>query len=144
MIFRRKKRFIRRELKHIPLPILIRQVIYDTMLEPAEGIADALGLPPISDEVADMESQASQKRLERFANLLPFIDSHSDMAGRIAAAAYTIDDDEDEISSLGIDDASVERIASLFKIVALSASLSCISTLFNLELLESKVGYIHE
>jgi hypothetical protein len=66
------------------------------------------------------------------------------MAGRIAAAAYTIDDDEDEISSLGIDEASVERIASLFKIVALSASLSCISTLFNLELLESRAGYIHE
>ena len=77
MIFRRKKRFIRRELKHIPLPILIRQVIYDTMLEPAEGIADALGLPPISDEVADMESQASQKRLERFANLLPLGENYA-------------------------------------------------------------------
>lgn len=145
MIFRRKKKPVKRStLKHIPLPILIRQVIYDTMLEPAEGIADAMGLPPISDEVSDMEAQASQERLERFATLLPFIDSHSDMAARIAAAAYTIDDEYDDLSSLGMDGESLDRLTSLFKIVALASSISCISTLFNLGLLESKAVHDHE
>jgi hypothetical protein len=57
----------------VSLPILMRQVIYDTMLMPAEDIANAMGLPPISDEVADMEEQASEKRLQRFSRLLPLI-----------------------------------------------------------------------
>ena len=139
MIFRRKKKAMKVEIKHIPLPILIRQAIYDTMLEPAEGIADAMGLPPISDEVADMEADASQERLERFANLLPFIDSHSDIASRIAAAAYALDDDNDDTNVFNLSEDDYEKIYSLFKIVALSSSISCVSTLFNLNLIESKV-----
>lgn len=139
MIFKRKKKAKRVEVKHIPLPILIRQAIYDTMLEPAEGIADVMGLPPISDEVADMEADASQERLERFANLIPFIDSHSDIASRIAAAAYALDEDGDDVNVFNLHEDDYEKIYSLFKIVALSSSISCISTLFNLNLIESKV-----
>ena len=139
MIFKRKKKKKSRvEIKHIPLPILMRQAIYDSMLEPAEGIAESLGLPPISDEVAEMEELESQKRLERFASLIPFIDSHSDLASRITAAAYLLDDDDDlEVLKLGAD--MEEKLVDLFKIVAISSSVSCISTLFNLGLLESKV-----
>lgn len=139
MIFKRKKKAKVVKVNHIPLPILIRQAIYDTMLEPAEGIADVMGLPPISDEVADMEADASQERLERFANLIPFIDSHSDIASRIAAAAYALDDDNDDTNVLNLHEDDYEKIYSLFKIVALSSSISCISTLFNLNLIESKV-----
>lgn len=142
MIFKRKKKPQRTRVKHIPLPILIRQAIYDTMLEPAEGIANALGLPPISDEVSDMEEQASQKRLERFASLLPFIDSHSDMAARISIAAYVLDDND--VEALDINDESLDKMTALFKIVALSSSISCISTLFDLGLLESKAGHEYE
>ena len=136
-MFKRKRKRERTEVKHIPLPILIRQAIYDTMLEPSEGIAEAMGLPPISDEVAEMEVADSQKRLERFSKLFPFIDSHSDMAARIAAAAYSFEDEDDQLGSLG--DIDIEKITSLFKVVAISSSISCISTLFNLGLLESKV-----
>jgi hypothetical protein len=139
VIFKRKKKAKIVKVNHIPLPILIRQAIYDTMLEPAEGIADVMGLPPISDEVADMEADASQERLERFANLIPFIDSHSDIASRIAAAAYALDDDNDDTNVFNLHEDDYEKIYSLFKIVALSSSISCISTLFNLNLIESKV-----
>ena len=135
---RKKKKKSRVEIKHVPLPILMRQAIYDTMLEPAEGIAEALGLPPISDEVSEMEEIDSQKRLERFANLIPFIDSHSDLASRIAAAAYLLDDDDDP-DALKLAEQMEDKLVDLFKIVAISSSVSCISTLFNLGLLESKV-----
>ena len=141
MIFRRKKKRTSLEVKHIPLPILIRQTIYDTMLEPAEGIAEAMGLPPISDEVADMEADASQERLESIARLLPFIESHSDIASRIAAAAYALDDDMDVENILNLSEEDYEKIYSLFKIVAMSSSISCISTLVNLGLVESTVSY---
>jgi len=140
LIFKRKKKKKNRvEIKHIPLPILMRQAIYDSMLEPAEGIAESLGLPPISDEVAEMEEQESQKRLERFASLIPFIDSHSDLASRITSAAYLLDYDEEDQDMAKLVNQLEDKLVDLFKIVAISSSVSCISTLFNLGLLESKV-----
>ena len=136
---KKKKKKSRVEIKHVPLPILMRQAIYDSMLEPAEGIAEALGLPPISDEVSEMEERESQKRLERFASLIPFIDSHSDLASRITAAAYLLDDDDQDLDVLKLGADVEEKLVDLFKLVAISSSVSCISTLFNLGLLESKV-----
>jgi hypothetical protein len=106
------------------------------MLEPAEEIATALGLPPISDEVAEMEERASQDRLEEFSNLLPFIDSHSDIVAKIAAAAYILSDDVDTEEKLNNID--LEDLTKLFRLVSLSASVSCISTLFNLGLLQKE------
>ena len=141
MFWRKKEKPKRSQLKHIPLPILIRQAIYDSMLEPAEAIAEAMGLPPISEEVSEMEERASQERLESFASLLPFIDSHSDIAARIAAAAYVFEDDEDDLTAFNINPSDVDKLTGLFKLVALSSSLSCISTLFSLGLIDS--GAVH-
>ncbi len=135
--WKKKKEVVKKvQIKHIPLPILIRQAIYDSMLEPAEGIADALGLPPISDEVSEMEERASQERLESFSSLIPFIDSHSDIASRIAMASYVLDDEGNKAE---VSEDEVERLSGLFKLVALSSSMSCVSTLFSLGLIESKV-----
>lgn len=138
MFWKKKSQAKRIEIKHLPLPVLIRQVIYDTMLMPAEKIANVMGLPPISDDVAEMEERESQKRLERFAKLIPFIDSHADIAARVAASAYMIEDDEEnygELEKLGIED--LEQLTRLFRLVALSSSISCVSTLFNLGLIKS-------
>ena len=138
-MFWNKKRKVRRvEIKHLPLPVLIRQVIYDTMLMPAEEIANIMGLPPISDDVAEMEERESQKRLEKFSILIPFIDSHADIAAKIAASAYMIEDEEEdygELEKLGIED--LEQLTKLFRLVALSSSISCVSTLFSLGLITS-------
>ena len=73
MFWKKKRKVKRLEINHLPLPVLIRQVIYDTMLMPAEEIANIMGLPPISDDVAEMEERESQKRLEKFAILIPFL-----------------------------------------------------------------------
>lgn len=139
MFFKKKKKLKEDQLKkveNITLPVLIRQILYDTMLMPAEDIAREMGLPPISDEVADMEESASQDRLEHFSRLIPFIDSHADIAARIAAAAYTLDEDEEQL--LNTED--MESLTRLFRLISLSSSISCISTLFNLGLIESKVA----
>jgi hypothetical protein len=56
------------------------------------------------------------------------------------AAAYLLDDDdEDHLAALQLGQDMEEKLIDLFKIVAISSSVSCISTLFNLGLLESKV-----
>ena len=141
-MFKRKKKKIKMvKVRQIPLPILIRQAIYDSMLEPAEGIAESLGLSPISDEVADMEEQESQKRLERIASLIPFIDSHSDMVARIVSAAYALGDDEEGLLTDLLDkEGALDHLTDLFRTVCISSSVSCVSTLLNLELIESKVS----
>jgi len=138
VFWKKKHKVKRREIDHLPLPVLIRQVIYDTMLMPAEKIANIMGLPPISDDVAEMEERESQKRLEKFATLIPFIDSHADIAAKIAASAYMIEDEEEdygELEKLGIED--LAQLTKLFRLVALSSSISCVSTLFNLGLIKS-------
>jgi len=140
-MFRRKKKVVRERtaIKHIPLPVLIRQVIYDSMLMPAEEIAVAMGLPPISDEVAEMEEAASEERLEKFSFLIPFIDSHADIASKIAISAYMIEEDDMEgVEKYGIED--LENLGKMFRLVALSSSISCISTLFNMGLIESRMS----
>jgi hypothetical protein len=139
MFKRKKKRVIFEDVneRHVPLPVLIRQVIYDSMLMPAEDIADAMGLPPISDEVAEMEERASQDRLERFSQLIPFIDSHADISSNIAIAAYMLDDgDFSDDERIGMED--IENLSKLFRLVSLSSTLSCVSTLFNLGLIQEK------
>jgi len=127
----------KRKLKHITqvsLPVLIRQVIYDSMLTPPEGIATAMGLPPISDEVSEMEERASEERLSKFSALVPFIDSHADIAARIATAAYVLEDSDENI-----DQEELDSMTRLFRLVSLASSLSCVSTLISLGLVESKV-----
>ena len=119
----------------VSLPILIRQVIYDSMLTPTEGIAIAMGLPPISDEVSEMEERASEERLLKFSALLPFIDSHADIAAKIATAAYVLEDD-----NMGeVEAEELEGMTRLFRLVSLASSVSCVSTLISLGLIESKV-----
>jgi len=138
MFWKKKPKTKHIRIDHPTLPVLIRQVIYDTMLMPAEEIACIMGLPPISDDVAEMEERESQKRLERFATLIPFIDSHADIAAKIAASAYMIEDEEEEyeeLGKLGIED--IEQLTRLFRLVALSSSVSCVSTLLNLGLIKS-------
>lgn len=117
------------------LTVLMREIIYDAMLTPTEGIADLMGLPPISSEVAEMEEQASQDRLSNIAALLPFIDAHADIAAKIATSAYMLDEENAE----DITQEQLDQLNHLFRMVALSSAVSCVSTLANIGLIESKV-----
>jgi len=134
-LFKRKKK--KDKGMQVPLSALIRQVIYDTMLMPPEEIAMSMGLPPISDEVSEMEERASQSRLSRMGRLLPFIDSHADLVAKISTAAYLLESTEEEVSALGNKEA--EQLHDLFRLVALSSAISCVSTLFSLGLIDSKL-----
>lgn len=132
-LFKRKKKRIMVE--QVSLPVLIRQVIYDSMLMPAEEIASKMGLPPISEEVSEMEERDSQARLSRMSGLLPLIDAHADIAARIASAAYMIDDEDMD----NLPEDSVEKLTELFRLVSLASSVSCVSTLFSLGLIDSNI-----
>ena len=139
MLWRKKKRHDHLiEERRIPEPVLMRQAIYDSLLEPAEEIAVSLGLPPISEEVREMEEEASQERLDKFSSLMPFIDAHSGLIARIASSAWAnTEENKEALADMGIED--VNQLTEMLKVVSLSAVLSCMSALFNLDLLETKV-----
>lgn len=139
MIFRRsKKKAV--TVTQVPLSVLMRQIVYDAMLTPTEDIAEMMGLPAISDEVADMEQEAHETRLSSIAGLLPFIDAHADILAKIALSAYTLDNEIPE--EIPVDGLSV--LEDLFRMVALASSVSCVSTLKNIGLIESRVGMDNE
>ena len=137
--WKRKKRKVM--VTQVPLSVLMRQIVYDAMLTPTEGIAEMMGLPPISDEVAEMEEDAHQDRLSKISALLPFIDAHADILAQVATSAYMLDADKEkaEVPLEGLD-----HLNQLFRMVALASSVSCVSTLSNIGLIESKVGMDNE
>jgi hypothetical protein len=131
-------RFWRKKEKHmvtqVPLSVLMRQIVYDAMLTPTEGIAEMMGLPKISDEVADMEQQAHEDRLSDIAVLLPFIDAHADIVARVATSAYVLDDEQEAYP-----EEALEQLTRLFRMVSLASAVSCVSTLNNIGLIHSNV-----
>jgi len=117
----------------------MRQAIYDSVFDDqAEEIAEMMGLSPISKEVSEMEERDSSERIRKFSALIPLINSHADMSARISASAYIIQAKEEGMNSL-IDADNFEDLADLFKTISLSASVSCIATLINLDLLDCNV-----
>jgi hypothetical protein len=140
-IFKRKKQKIKTKVIEVRMPMLVRQVIYDSVFESAEKIADVMGLPPISEEVADMENRASEERLMTFQPLIPFIEQHAEISAQVAATAYKLEMLETSPEDSQLVEEDMEHIVGLFKIVALSSAVSCISTLISLGLLDSEVSY---
>jgi hypothetical protein len=137
-MFRRRRKKV--SVHAVPMPVLIRQAIYDSIFEEhAEEIADMLGLSPVSKDVSEMEAIASSNRISSFASLIPIIDAHSDIAARIAASAYIIQAKEEGKDDFITGD-NVEDLSGLFKLVSMSAAVSCISTLLHLDLIETKVS----
>jgi hypothetical protein len=135
----RKKRKIRTKIIELRMPVLVRQVIYDSVFDESEAIAGELGLPPISQEVSEMEEKASEDRIGKFAPLIPFIESHSDIAARVAASAYQLEMLQEHPEDGPLIEEDIEHIIALFKVVSLSSAISCISTLISLDLLETAV-----
>jgi len=139
-LFRRKRKPLTR-LVEVNMSSIKRQLIYDSVFDDVEGIAATMGLAPISEEVADMEAEASTLRISKFMPLMPLIDGFTDSASEIAASAYKlemINDNPEEEAIIGED---YEHILGLFKIVALSSAVSCLAALMDLNLLTTEVDF---
>ena len=134
----RPREVIKDHIVNVPMPILIRQVIYDSIFGASEQISNMMGLPPISEEVHEMEERASVDRIAYFSALLPFIDAHADIAAKVSVTAYRIESDIEGRDG-PLDPQGLEELQKLFKLVSMSSSVSCISTLMNLGLLDTKV-----
>lgn len=118
----------------IPVSTLLRNILYDSMIANPEDIAEKLGLPFISDEVAEMEEEASQNRLEKISELIPLIEAHSMLSSEIALAGYT-----SVVNIENYDEDTQDLYKKFFATISFTAAVSCISTLVDLGLLDTSV-----
>lgn len=118
----------------LPLSTLLRNIIYDSMLNDPELIAKKLGLPPVSEDVSEMEHEASTTRLEKISVLLPLVEAHAELSAQISFAGYSRVADMESLDS-----DTNETFLEFFKIISLASSISCLSMLADLNLIETSV-----
>jgi len=115
---------------------LIRNIIYDAMAKNPERIAEVLGLPPVSEDVSEMENEASDKRLAKIDILFPLLHHHADIAASVGAAGYAVsNEDEDDLT-----DEILAAMRNMFKQVAWISAVSCISQFLDMGLIEVRNG----
>ena len=138
-IFRKKKNK-NVTVKTISPGVQIRKIIYDSGCKDPELVAELLGLMPLSMEVAEMEEMASDERVGRLGPILPVIEMHSMIAAQISAMSYFATAMSD--GEILPDEETVESLTKLFKYVAYSSAVSCITAMVDLNLI--KEGYTNE
>lgn len=113
----------------VPVGMLMRQTVYDSMIGDPEETADMLGFPPQSDDVSDMERSASEDRLDRVSVLMPVIKMQSGVVAQ-AAAMFQSEKAPKEFS-----EELVETVITAYTAVAFSAAVAVVSNLVDLKLL---------
>lgn len=83
-----------------PLPVIHRQTLHMVATN-AEEIANAIGLPPVSEEVADEERKAAQKRLERVVQTKFAVE---DQASLLSAVYTRIQKDQAKANGMPVHD----------------------------------------
>lgn len=111
----------------------VRELIYDSMVPEAPEIAAAFGCPPVSDEVEEMEANQSLARLDRIAEVLPFVSSFTHViADAFMAYQKTYDPDTN------LDSESAQLLHDILRQVSMACATSTISTLVDMGMLEMR------
>ena len=137
MSFFKKKKDKKIKVTQLSPKSQIRKIIYDSGCKNPEQVAVLMGLGSLSDDVAEMEIAASDKRLDRISPIMPIIETSALVSAQVSAMAFIqgeIDDGEDAPS-----EDVVLALTHMFKIVSISSAISCMSTLVDLGLI--KEGY---
>jgi len=91
-----------------PLVVVHRQTLFD-IAENAKELCEFVGLPPISDEVADMERKDSTKRLDRVRRFAPAVEDH---AKWMAACITTVQREQARANGFPVADDDAPWIAA--------------------------------
>lgn len=131
-MFKRKRKL---QTKAISMHSIIRSIIYDSGLPNPEDVAEILGLNRVSDEVAEREQYESEARVSRLWPIMPIVESHAAITAKLVAASYlSVFMNDANMSELeGVDPESLER---LFNMVTLSATVSCLASFMELNLIK--------
>jgi len=142
MFFNRKKK---KSIKGIKITQLsaqaqIRKIIYDSGCKNPEQIAKLLGLQAVSEDVAEMEMDASFNRIDRISPIIPIIETGAIVSAQISAMAFVQSEIEDGEEAPA--EEIVVALTQLFKMVSVSSAISCLSTLLDLGIIVE--GYTND
>jgi hypothetical protein len=116
---------------YVPMSMIVRSVIYDAGFSDPEAVVASLGLQSVSDEVAEMEQDASERRLDAIEPLAPLLGVISAMLAK-ATVAYSISEmTEDEVSP-----EMQENLTNQFQRLALGSAICAVSTLIEIGLVK--------
>lgn len=134
MIFKRKRKS---KLSMLDMNARLRGFILDSQIQNPHELAEVLGLPRISDEIADREEEESDIRVERVAHLVPFVYTYS----------HSLAEGSVELQKHSLENASAipEEIwmfsRRMMEQVAMSAMLGSLSQLIDMGLLQVPKKY---
>jgi len=135
--FKKKKSNNKLKITQLSPKSQMRKIIYDSGCKHPEQVAILMGLGTVSDDVAEMELEASERRVHRLDPILPLIETSALVAAQVSAMAFIQGEVEDGEEPPG--EEVVVALTQMFKIVSIASAVSCMSTLIDLGLIEE--GY---
>lgn len=109
----------------IPVSQLLRSVVYDAGFANPEDVIVGLGMQRISPDVAEMEQDASDARIDAVEPLAPFLQLAAALLAK-ATVAYSTSTLDEELT-----DEMVASLADQFQRIALGSSVSAIASLLD-------------
>lgn len=129
-----KRKADRMHVFEIPVTTLARKTLYDSGVGDPVTVAKALGMPPLSEEVDQMERRASAERVDRIDALTPMLMVSARIVAE-AAVTYQIAQ-LSESEEIHLPEKLDEAMRTAYVAVAYSASLATISNLVDLDILK--------
>lgn len=129
--FKRKKK-TETDVRVIELTLagIARQIVHDGVLGDPLDIARRIDLPPLSEDVLEMEEEASHLRLQTIDRYMPLLELHAQVMGEICLASYQISNPEREMG-----EEQAEEMETLFRLVSFSSALTSLTLLTDLGLM---------
>jgi len=115
----------------IPLSTMLRWYLYDTGLAPANSLAEGVGLNRVSKEGDVKEKEDSDLRLSGILELMPFIDSISDMSVSTMLAL------QDSKANNAMSEDEIEASSVIYKAISMSSLIGALSIGLSLGILET-------
>lgn len=128
----------------VPMTTLFHWYCHDLDIDNAAELALSLGLAPVSEEVAESETKASNIRVTQVAPLVPFLKIMSELNGAITAKQQAL-----VMSSLAesLTDEQKERVEEhmfqSFSLITLMGLIATFSAAFELHLVEHGPSNAH-
>ena len=103
---------------------------FDASIADPQTITEILGLPQMSDDVAEMEEAASQLRLSALAPISHLLLLHA------SALSETMTVYQSKNSHEGMDDDEMEHMKKMYQAICLTSTMSVLSVLSEYGLIE--------
>lgn len=117
-------------LLEIPVGAFVRMSAFDASIADPQTITNILGLPQMSDDVAEMEEEASQLRLSALAPISHLLLLHA------SALSETMTVYQSKNSHEGMDDDEMEHMKKMYQAICLTSTMSVLSVLSEYGLIE--------